>query len=384
MRKLGLRVAPASTHKSGNESLMADPKENTNLPAELQPRSYFNFVDIVRAAGIFLVLLLHISTQPVPIPPSVSVDMAWWTSDLFNSIARPCVPLFVMLSGYLLLQPAKVNEPLKVFFKKRWARIGVPLIFWGAIYFMWIILFDGAQFSLNFLVNGMLNGPYVTFWFLYMLIGLYLLTPVLRVFVAYASDNIMKLLLAVWFVGSGLLPVATAFGINVSSQVFTLPGWIGYFLLGAYLVKMKTKPKRWKLLLLLMAGFAWTFVAEAFMMINAGPYLYIFYDYLTANVIVASVALFLLLTSISDKTYEKLPSGTKKVIHAISVYSLPIYLFHMLLVEAFQKGLFGFTLNIMTLNPIIMTPLLTVIVLFLSLGAIVAMKQVPVLKRLIG
>jgi len=363
---------------------MADPNQNTNLPAELQPKSYFNFVDIVRAAGIFLVLLLHISTQPVAVPPSVSFEMAWWTSDFFNSIARPCVPLFVMLSGYLLLQPAKVNEPLKVFFKKRWARIGVPLIFWGVIYSVWIILFDGAHFSINFLVFNMLNGPYVTFWYLYMLIGLYLLTPILRVIMAYASDHIIKLLLLVWFVGSGLVPVATAFGVNLSSQVFTLPGWIGYFLLGAYLVKTKTKPKRWKLLLLLAAGFAWTFFAEAFMMISAGPYLYIFYDYLTANVIVASVALFLLLTSVSDKSYEKMPSGAKKVIHAISAYSLPIYLFHMLLVEAFQKGVFGFSLTVMTLNPIIMTPLLTVIVLFLSLGAVVAMKQVPVLKRLIG
>jgi surface polysaccharide O-acyltransferase-like enzyme len=363
---------------------MADSNEKNSLPAKLQPKSYFNFVDIVRASGIFLVLLLHISTQPVAVPPSVSVDLAWWTSDFFNTIARPSVPLFVMLSGYLLLQPEKVNEPLKEFFKKRWARIGIPLIFWGAIYSIWIILFDGAHFSMDFLVYNMLNGPYVTFWYLYMLIGLYLLTPILRVLVAYASDHVMKLLLAVWFVGSGLIPVAIAFGVSLSSQVFTFPGWIGYFLLGAYLVKMKTKPKRWKLLALLAVGFAWTFFAEAFMMINAGPYLYIFYDYLTANVIVASIALFLLVTSVSDKSYEKLPSGAKKVIHLISVYSLPIYLFHMLLVEAFEKGLFGFNLNIMTLNPIIMTPLLTVIVLFLSLGAVVTMKQVPVLKRLIG
>jgi surface polysaccharide O-acyltransferase-like enzyme len=365
---------------------MAESKQNTDLPAELQLKpAPFISVDLVRAVGIFLVLLLHISTEYVIPPPEVSAVAAWWTSDFFNSIARPCVPLFVMLSGYLLLQPTKVNEPLKVFFKKRWARIGMPLIFWGAIYFVWIILFDNAQFSWNFLVNGVLNGPYVTFWFLYMLIGIYLLTPILRVLVAYASDSTMKLLLVVWFVGSGLVPVAAIFGYNISSQVFILPGWIGYFLLGAYLMKMKTKPQRWKLLVLLAAGFAWTIFAEAFMMIIPGSsYLYLFYDYLTANVIVASVALFLLLTSISTESYGKLPSSIRKVVHAISVNSLPIYLFHMLLVEAFGKGLFGFNLTIMTLDPAIMTPLLTVIVLFLSLGAVVAMKKVPVLKRLIG
>jgi surface polysaccharide O-acyltransferase-like enzyme len=338
---------------------MAEPKQSENLPAQnLQPKIGLPIpVDLIRSVAIFLVILLHISIEPIVAPPQL-ITTAWWASDFFNSIARPCVPLFVMLTGYLLLQPSKVNEPLKVFFKKRFARIGLPFIFWGAIFFVWLILFDNVNFSLDYLVLSMLQGPYVTFWYLYMLIGLYLLTPILRVLVAYASDNVMKLLLVVWFIGSGLVPLGYVFGYSLNSNVFVLPGWIGYFLLGAYLPKMKIKPRRWRLFALLAVGFAWTMIASAMMQISPGPELYYFYDYLTANVIVASVALFLLLTSVSAASFEKMPSSAKRLIHTISGVTLPVYLFHMLLVEAFEKGLFGFTLNIMSLNPLIMTPLL--------------------------
>lgn len=111
---------------------MAEPKQSENLPGQnLQPKIALPIpVDLIRTVAIFLVILLHISIEPIVAPPQL-ITTAWWAFDFFNSIARPCVPLFVMLTGYLLLQPTKVNEPLKVFFKKRFARIGLPFIFWG-------------------------------------------------------------------------------------------------------------------------------------------------------------------------------------------------------------------------------------------------------------
>jgi surface polysaccharide O-acyltransferase-like enzyme len=341
-------------------------------------------VDLIRSVGIFLVILLHVSIQPVSIPSNISLTTAWWAFDFYNSIARPCVPLFVMLSGYLLLQPSKVNEPLRVFFKKRWARIGLPFIFWGVIYFVWTMAFDGVTFSLNSVVQSLLQGPYVTFWYLYMLVGLYLLTPILRVFMAYASDHVMEFVLVVWFIGTGLVPLAGLMGLDLNGNVFILPGWIGYFLFGGYLPKLRTAMRSWKLYGLMAFGLSWTMLGSAFMEIDPGPQLYFFFDYLTANVIIVSVALFVLLSSVSLRSFENQPSWAKRLVHVVGQNSLPIYLFHMLLLEAFQKGLFGFNLTIMSFNPVIMTPLLSVIILFLSVGLIVPLKRVPYLKRLIG
>lgn len=340
-------------------------------------------VDLIRTVALFLVILLHVSVQSVVIPAELQIN-AWVAFDFYNSISRPCVPLFVMLSGYLMLQPSKVNEPLKVFFKKRWARIGLPFIFWGAVYFVWAILFNNGSFTPEFMLQSILEGPYITFWFMYMLVGLYLLTPILRVFVAHAKEDVMKLLLITWFVGTGLLPFANLFGYHLNDNVFILPGWIGYFLLGAYLPKLKVKPRRWRLYALLGCAFAWTMIGSIFIEMNPGLERYFFYDYLTGNVIVASVAMFLLLGSVSNKSLQKMPSGVNKLLHIISENTLPIYLFHTLLVEAFQRGLFGFTLTIVTANPFIMTPLLAIIVFLLSLGIIVPLKRVPYIKRLIG
>ena len=89
-------------------------------------------VDFVRTTAIVLVIMLHAANESYPVVDIMSPGAIanWWASNVYNSLARPCVPLFIMLAGALLLQPSKVNEPLRVFFKKRASRIGLPFIFW--------------------------------------------------------------------------------------------------------------------------------------------------------------------------------------------------------------------------------------------------------------
>jgi surface polysaccharide O-acyltransferase-like enzyme len=112
-------------------------------------------VDLIRAVAIVLVLLLHASTE------SYSVDLMspqgveiWWASKIYDSIARVCIPLFVMLAGALLLQPSKTDEPLRQFYRKRWTRLGLPVIFWSIIYFAWAALVDGKALTLQYVVQG--------------------------------------------------------------------------------------------------------------------------------------------------------------------------------------------------------------------------------------
>ena len=151
-------------------------------------------VDLIRTVAIILVILLHASIQPYPniglmSPQGVQI---WWASNIYDSIARVCIPLFVMLAGVLLLQPSKADEPLKTFFKKRLSRIGVPFLFWGATYFAWRFFANGEVLTINSIVQGILTGPYYQFWFLYLLLGLYLVTPILRVIIKHAEWKIIK------------------------------------------------------------------------------------------------------------------------------------------------------------------------------------------------
>jgi surface polysaccharide O-acyltransferase-like enzyme len=166
----------------------------------------------------------------------------WWASNVYDSLARVCVPLFVMLSGALLLQPSKADEPLKVFFKKRLNRIGIPFLFWGVAYFAWQFLVNGEALTANSIVQGVLTGPDYQFWFLYLLLGLYLVTPVLRVLLKHADWKLLRYLIFVWFAGTALFPLLTLFGpYSLNANVFIFTGWLGYFVLGAYLMRVQLK-----------------------------------------------------------------------------------------------------------------------------------------------
>jgi len=63
---------------------------------------------------------------------------------------------------------------------------------------------------------------------------------------------------------------------------------------------------------------------------------------------------------------------------------LPIFLFHVMVLESLQRGYFGFAINGSTINSIVGIPLITVITLFICLAVIIPLKKIPILKRLIG
>ena len=127
--------------------------------------------------------------------------------------------------------------------------------------------------------------------------------------------------------------------------------------------------------------------------------MYFFQQYLSPTIILASVMLFLFLANVRAPSVQNMP-GQKdktdpdpaksshqkaaKLLSLISGSTLGIYLFHEMLLEALQKGYFGFAVNGNTINSIVGVPLMTVIVLFASLGVILALKKVPVLKKLVG
>ena len=348
-------------------------------------------VDLIRTVAIILVILLHAAIEPNPSldfmsPPGVQL---WWASNVYNSIARSAVPLFIMLTGALLLQPNKTKEPLGIFFKKRWNRIGIPVMFWGAIFFAWDFLVRGQAPTLLFVLQGVLAGPYVHFWYVYILVGLYLITPLLRIIVAHADWRIIKYFLIIWFAGTGILPLLTLYA-SISPQavwfrqnVFLLVGLMGYFVLGAYIAKLTLR--RSTLVVILILSSFWTILGTYFLISSLGEqYSQFFLDASSFSVIIASVSLFLILASIpTQKIDTRFPKGNQ-VLKLISENTLPIYLFHLIVLEALQKGYLGLKISVTNLNPIIEIPLVTAVTLFICLAIIVPLKKLPYVKRIIG
>ncbi|HLN88587.1 MAG TPA: acyltransferase family protein [Candidatus Binatia bacterium] len=348
-------------------------------------------VDIIRTVAIVMVILLHAAIEPTPNIDIMSPQgiQVWLASDVYNSIARVAVPLFVMLTGALILQPNKVDEPLRVFFKKRWNRIGIPILFWGVAYFAWDFFVRGYALTSTFILQGVLAGPYFHFWYLYILVGLYLITPLLRVVVAHADWRLIKYFLVIWFIGSGIIPLLALYA-SISPQIvwfrqniFLFTGLLGYFILGAYITKFQLRKSILGIMLFLSSIF--TIMGTYFLVATLGEqYGQVFLDASSFSVIIASVALFLMLASISTKTVEnRFPRGNH-LLNLISLNTLPIYFLHIIILETLQKGYLGFKISVTTMNPVIEIPLITTLTLLICIAIIVPLKKVPYLNRIIG
>jgi len=362
-----------------------------------QIRGHPVYVDLIRTIAIIGVILLHAAGRYVITSQEFNqmnlLEISSWTVvDIYQSVAVSFgVPLFMMLSGALLLQPEK-KESLQVFFKKRLARIGLPFLFWGAAYFAWDFLVVHIPFTVSAIIQGILNGPYTHFWYLYVLAGLYLLTPILRIFIANADQTTIKYFTILCFAGGAIMPFIGLFTIyTLNSNVFMLSGYIGFYVSGAYLSTIGMR--RSTLAFLIGLGIALTtcgtyLLAATFGGIEtvAGTEMYFFQLYSSPTVILPAAMTFLLLFTVKPPSSEKeiSPSNVNGLIKAIGQNTLSIYLFHVMILESLEKGYFGFAINRYTINPVIEVPLITVIVLFASLAIILLLKRVPYLNELIG
>ncbi len=359
------------------------------MSGEQKAESFSLPVDLIRTVAIIFVILLHASAEP-----NLNIDMMspqavqlWWTADVYGAIARTAVPLFVMLTGALLLQPSKTEEPLRVFFKKRWNRIGIPVIFWMIIFFAWNTLVRGQPLTPTSIVDGVLVGPYVQFWYVYLLIGLYLITPVIRVVVAHANWSTARYFLLLWFIGTGVVSLLTLTSFSPQvvwfrDNVFLITGMLGYFFLGAYITRLKLR--RFVVYSILVGGVVWTIFATYFLIGYLGEFYSTFFlDASSFSIILTSIAIFLILSAVPNQSLKKWHK-TNRILQIISSNTLPIYLFHLIILETLQKGYLGIQISVTNINPIISIPLATAASLLISLAIIVPLKKIPYVARIIG
>jgi surface polysaccharide O-acyltransferase-like enzyme len=344
-------------------------------------------VDLIRTLAIFLVIVIHASAEQPTIYqlPASGGTWMWWTANIYDSLARCSVPLFVIVSGFLLLDFSKTKESTRSFFKKRVIRIVPPLLFWATIYFAWRFFVNGESVTPTSVFQDLLTGdPYFHFPFLYTLFGLYLITPILRPAIAYSNERVDKYLIILSFISSAVIPLIGLFApINFNSDLFIFGGWVGYFILGVYLPKVRARSSL--SLSIFLLGFLWTAVGTWILTLNAGGQMNdFFYNYLSMNVVLTASAVFLLLCQISPQWLDSRLPKFSQVISLIGQSTLAIYLFHVIVLETFQRGLIGLRISITTLNPILEIPLISIITFGICLAIILPLKKAPIINKLIG
>lgn len=244
-------------------------------------------------------------------------------------LTTPGIGIFIMVSGALLL-PVKTDT--KTFLKRRLSKVIGPTIIWTFIY--WISssittgdyrlnLFLSVPFSAQF--NGVL-------WFMYMLIGLYLIAPIISPWLQKISKREIEFYLSLWGVTMCYPLIRHFIVVNESTTgiLYYFGGYIGYYLLGYYLHNYYKKDN----LLLCMILFIIPVIIAGYcrfceLKIN-------FYDifyYLSIITVMSATAWYILIRRLSKEYHDE--SKVHRNLANISKCSFGIYLSHILVMRYF-------------------------------------------------
>lgn len=143
----------------------------------MNERAHVEYFDWLRIIAALSVIFMHTAAGPL----RAGINTGWHLLNVCTSLAFTAVPLFFMMSGYLLMTSRKTAD-ISVLLRHRLPRLVVPLAGWTVVAVLWQLflahtLTPGA---IRAQLVAALNGPVmVHFWYLYTLIALYVLSPIL-------------------------------------------------------------------------------------------------------------------------------------------------------------------------------------------------------------
>jgi len=277
---------------------------------------------------------------------------SWHFANIIDSLARPCVPLFVMISGALLLSPSKPYH-----LQKRLNSIVIPLITISLVYGLWYAYHDPTYPFWQNIQMAWYKPLSYHLWFSYMMIGLYLLAPILR----HIAENkiLTRYFLIIWFFFSiiieGLRPL---FGYWLGDWSLNLHGgYLGYFLLGYVLANWKIPIKYYNFTILWIGGFVITAIGMWASMVFAGSYSEVTYAFVAPSVFMMCVGAFITIKHLcKDKISPPLIANLGKL-------SYGVYLYHIIFVAWFDGWIVYPYLQTWNPGSIILTRILTVSIL---------------------
>lgn len=332
------------------------------------------WIENLRVIATIAVIALHVSSSGVAGIGNISM-LDWNISNLINGSTRFCVPVFIMITGTFILNK---DYNLKDFFKNKLSKIIIPFLIFSFIYVIdnyglekLIQNHDLKEFG-QFTVKSLINGSSYHLWYIYMLIGLYLITPIIRVYVKNASKSNLQYFLICWII------FITVYGYEWDGylpkfQLSIFVGYTGYFILGHYLSKYPlNSPKLgW---LLFLTGSIITIAGTYYYSVKQNKFYEMFYSYNNLNTLLQSVGLYTLLYKSTLK--NKVLSTIRDL---ISKHSFNIYLIHILIITKLAENGIHWSL----MNPLVGITVTTLACLFISLLISVILKKTPIINRYI-
>lgn len=346
---------------------------------------HFIYLDFLRIFATFAVIVLHVAAQNW-----ASTDIhsaAWHTFNFFDSLVRWAVPIFIMISGSIFLDNDRPLDTKKLY-RKNILRLVIVYFVWAAVYAIdkWL-----AGAVTKDVILSLIGGHY-HMWFLPMLIGLYIIVPLLRKITE--SEKATRYLLLVGMIFTFLIPQLLQFlsllGIPHTADLlitttttyqfitFRFPGvYVMYFVLGYYLNKTELKKNIRKIIYLLGAmGAAATVILTIWTSYRSGSAMVTYYLDETVNVLLMSAGIF------TFAKYNKRINAIKESripgIKKLSKYTLGVYLIHPLILS---KLYIYFSIDTLSFQPILSVIGISLFTWIVSYFISIILNHIPIIKK---
>ena len=347
--------------------------------------------DYLRVAAAAAIMLLHTASQNWG--KSDVSSLSWQIFNAYDSIARWGMSVFVMISGTLFLSR---DIPFSRILKKYIPRLLCAYCFWSALWFLLSGKSASSRLAALFgdntasSVASLIKGP-AHLWFLPMMCGLYLCTPLLRAIVKNEFSEKLFLMLALLFTcvfpqcltlikdfcGKNPAVIADALSTFLGNAgIQTVTGYGAFFVLGHFLTNRKfTKKERIWIYAAGLAGFAATILLTSAASLRSGQPLENYYYAHTVNVALEAASVFIFF-----KYRFTSPGKCYPFIRKMSDWSFGAFLVHLLIITLLKNKT---GLGTLSFHPALSVPVITLITFILSFGISALLNQIPGIRRYI-
>jgi len=290
------------------------------------------YLDFLRSFAIISVVFMHSVSPYIRNIESTN----WYLFNFLDSIVRYSVPIFIMISGALLLN--KKDLILRIFIKKRFSRILIPTIFWSIIY---LLIYKSFEFNLTTIKIILSTPVYYHLWFMYMLISLYIAYPLMWGFIKQSNRYIIAYILLAWFLIVSIEPALHKFyGIHIGIRNEVLTNYMGYFILGYFLSTYNFSFRFSKIVYAILSILLIYLTAFGTELLSQNKLNLYFYGNISPNVIILSTTVYLFFKEVPfNKMYIKFPY-LAMIITNLSYASLGIYLLHPIILNFIRNNIY--------------------------------------------
>lgn len=319
-----------------------------------------NSMDLLRVMASLAVVFIHVSTAPVGSSTMAIPGGTLKNMELIHILMQWSVPVFFMITGFCMMQ--KEICTYSYCFSKVMKYIGT-LFTVGLFYALLEGVFIEKTISLKIFVNSfkcVISGyTWEHMWFVYSIIGIYLVIPVIHCFMKQGNKNIISLTIILLFFSIIIPAISKYIAIG-----FELPfdGYLVYVCFGGMIAKCKVD-RKWKSI-----SFIAIAISIAYLFVNVGKEFFVFKHPI---VCMMAMGIFLLISQADIKS--------NKMILAIAKCSWGIYLIHPFFMNIALKVM---KINLLSGMIYIKLFLFAMVLFVISLIVTYILRKMPVIKTI--